>query len=253
MKTLHLFAGAGGGIIADMMMGHTPVAAVEIEPFCREILRARQRDGWLPPFEIYDDVREFDGKPYRGKVDCLCGGFPCQDISAAGKGAGITGARSGLFFELARIVSEIRPPWVFLENSPYIVSRGLGAVLGTMVEMGYDARWCVLSAAAIGAPHLRERWWGLFANTDREHGQKLRFKKPDEQALAGLDELGSQIPHPENERLLRRFPGLYQDSELACFGSRETSNGKRGFMWAKLAKGFKKCKEIAAFLRDKNK
>lgn len=165
MKTLHLFAGAGGGIIADMMLGHTPVAAVEIDPFCREVLKARQRDGWLPEFEIFEDVRDFNGKDFRGKVDCICGGFPCQDISCAGKGEGIHGERSGLFFEMARIVREARPGYVFMENSPNIVCRGIEAVLWEMDAMGYDARWCVLSAAAVGALHRRDRWWGLFANS----------------------------------------------------------------------------------------
>lgn len=228
MKTLHLFAGAGGGIIADMMMGHTPIAAVEIDPFCRAILQARQNDGWLPKFEIYDDVRNFNGISWRGKVDCLCGGFPCQDISAAGKGEGIHGQRSGLFFELARIVSEIRPKWVFLENSPCIISRGLETVLGTMVTLGYDARWCILAAADIGAPHKRERWWGLFANSDSKHGEKLCVRKSNETALVRLDELDGKVSDTDNERIIWRFRELPKDAKSPYCSIGETCDGKRG-------------------------
>lgn len=214
MRTLHLFAGAGGGIIADMMLGHTPVAAVEIDPFCREVLKARQRDGWLPEFEIFEDVREFDGTKWRGKVDCICGGFPCQDISCAGKGAGIHGERSGLFFEMARIVNEVRPRYVFMENSPNLVCRGLEAVLWTMAQMGYDSRWCVLSAAAVGAMHRRDRWWGLFADTDRQHGEELRERVADGKKLAGPDELCGEISNANSgKRVWRelRLPQIRED------------------------------------------
>lgn len=88
LRTLHLFAGAGGGILADLILGHLPVCAVEIDPYCRRILLSRQRDGGLPRFPIWDDVRTFDGRPWEGAVDIVSGGFPCTDISAAGRGAG---------------------------------------------------------------------------------------------------------------------------------------------------------------------
>lgn len=166
MNELHLFAGSGGGILGGILLGHTTVCAVEIEPYCREVLLQRQRDGMLPRFPIWDDVRTFDGKPWRGRVDAVCGGFPCQDISAAGKGAGITGERSGLWSEMLRIVSEVRPRNVFVENSPMLTIRGLGVVLGGLAQMGYDARWGVFSAADIGARHIRERIW-ILADTNK--------------------------------------------------------------------------------------
>jgi DNA (cytosine-5)-methyltransferase 1 len=172
MNELHLFAGAGGGILGGMLLGHTTVCAVEIEPYCRKVLLQRQHDGILPRFPIWDDVRTFDGKPWRGLVDVVCGGFPCQDISAAGKGAGIDGERSGLWSHMARIIGEIRPRFAFVENSPMLVSRGLGRVLGDLAEMGYDSRWGVVSAADAGAPHLRERIWILaMSNPDSEIGR----------------------------------------------------------------------------------
>ena len=123
----------------------------EIEPFCRKILLRRQRDGILPRFPVWDDVRTFDGRPWRGKVDCICGGFPCQDISAAGKGAGIDGARSGLWSEFARIIGEIRPQYAFVENSPMLISRRLGRVLGDLSSLGYDTKWLVMGADDVGA------------------------------------------------------------------------------------------------------
>jgi DNA (cytosine-5)-methyltransferase 1 len=167
MNELHLFAGAGGGILGGMLLGHTTVCAVELEPYCRKVLLQRQRDGILPRFPIWDDVCTFNGNPWKGKVDVVCGGFPCQDISAAGKGAGITGERSGLWSEMARIIGEIRPKYAFVENSPMLTLRGLNRVLGDLSEMGYDARWGVVGAYHVGAPHRRERIW-IVANSKEE-------------------------------------------------------------------------------------
>jgi len=168
MNELHLFAGAGGGILAGQLLGHRTVCAVEIEPYPRAVLVARQNDGTFPPFPIWDDVSTFDGKPWRGVVDVVCGGFPCQDISIAGKGAGITGARSRLWKEFARIICEIRPKYAFVENSPMLVKRGLEVVLCDLAEMGYDAEWVCLSAAEVGAPHKRERIWVLATDTSQQ-------------------------------------------------------------------------------------
>jgi DNA (cytosine-5)-methyltransferase 1 len=166
MRELHLFAGAGGGILGGMLLGHTTVCAVELEPYCREVLLQRQRDGILPKFPIWDDVCTFDGNPWRGKVDVVCGGFPCTDISCAGKGAGIKGKESGLWSEMARIIGEIRPKYAFVENSPMLTLRGLDRVLGDLSEMGYDARWGVVGAYHVGAPHRRERIW-ILARRDK--------------------------------------------------------------------------------------
>jgi len=174
LNELHLFAGAGGGILGGMLCGHTTVCAVEIEPYCRKVLLQRQRDGILPKFPIWDDVQTFDGTPWRGKVDIICGGFPCQDISTAGKGAGIDGERSGLWKEMARIIREVRPRYAFVENSPILTSRGLGTVLGDLAQMGYHARWGVLGGRHIGASHQRERIWILASNHWQERIQGSR-------------------------------------------------------------------------------
>jgi DNA (cytosine-5)-methyltransferase 1 len=164
MNELALFAGAGGGILGGQLLGWRTVCAVEIDAFCREVLLRRQLDGCLPRFPVWDDVRTFDGRPWRGCVDVISGGFPCQDISCAGKGAGLDGQRSGLWREFARIIGEIRPAFAFVENSPMLTLRGFARILADLAALGYDARWGVVSAAdAIwlnGTPcldHLRER------------------------------------------------------------------------------------------------
>lgn len=167
MNELHLFSGAGGGILAGMSLGHRPVCAVEWEPYAQAVLVARQNDGTFPPFPVWDNVQSFDGRPWRGIVDVVAGGFPCQDISVAGSGAGIDGERSGLWREMARIIGEVRPSYVFVENSPALITRGLGVVLGDLAALGFDARWTVLGASEVDAHHHRERIWIL---AHAEHG-----------------------------------------------------------------------------------
>jgi len=159
MNELALFAGAGGGILGGKLLGWRTVCAVEWEPYPASVLCARQNDGLLPPFPIWDDICTFDGKPWRGIVDVVSGGFPCQDLSSAGKGAGLDGARSGLWREMARVVSEVRPRFVFVENSPMLVNNGLGRVLGDLSDLGFDARWTVMGANEVGAQHNRDRIW----------------------------------------------------------------------------------------------
>ena len=195
MNELHLFAGAGGGILAGQMLGHRCIGAVEWEPYAQAVLVARQNDGSLPPFPIWDDVRTFDGRPWAGAVDIVAGGFPCQDISVAGKGAGIEGARSGMWSHMARIVGEIRPQYVFVENSPALLTRGLGIVLGDLAALGYDCRWTVLGAANVGAPHQRDRLWILAANTMQQRSatgaqSETRRAFPDELRNGSQDECG---------------------------------------------------------------
>jgi DNA (cytosine-5)-methyltransferase 1 len=166
--TLHLFAGAGGGILGDLLLGHIPVGAVEIEAYPRKVLLARQLDGSIPRFPIWDDVCTFradntDTSSYierlRGIRDrlCICGGFPCQDISFAGKRVGIAGEKSGLWKEYYRILQEVQPRFVFAENSARLVTSGLDVVLQDLASLGYDASWVCISASSVGAPHLRER------------------------------------------------------------------------------------------------
>lgn len=232
MHELHLFAGAGGGILGGMLLGHTCICAVEIEPYCRKVLLQRQRDGILPKFPIWDDVRTFDGKPWRGKVDIVCGGFPCQDISCAGKGAGIGGARSGLWSEFARIISEVRPRYAFVENSPMLAVRGLGRVLGDLSKIGYDARWCVMGADDVGAPHRRKRMW-ILAHSRRGSGRG-DFGRESRRLHGGkAEEVGEQ----NSNKTVRpsATPETLADAEASRQQSRTLEQGQvqswRGCTW----------------------
>lgn len=161
MNELALFAGAGGGILGGELLGWRTVCAVERDAHCASVLAQRQTDRCLAPFPIWSDVTTFNGRPWRGVVDVVSGGFPCQDISVAGSGDGLDGERSGLWKEMARIIREVRPRFAYVENSPMLTSRGLDRVLGDLAEMRFDAEWGVLSAADVGAKHLRERIWIL--------------------------------------------------------------------------------------------
>jgi DNA (cytosine-5)-methyltransferase 1 len=170
VNELALFAGAGGGILGGLLHGWRTVAAVEIEDYPRRVLLQRQADGVLPRFPIWDDVCTFDGRPWQGRVDVITGGFPCQDISAAGKGEGLEGKRSGLWSEMARIISEVRPQYALVENSPMLTGRGLDVVLMDLAEIGYDAVWTVLGADDVGAPHRRKRIWILAYSNSIKRG-----------------------------------------------------------------------------------
>jgi DNA (cytosine-5)-methyltransferase 1 len=165
---LALFAGAGGGILGGKLLGWRTICAVEWEPYPASVLAARQNEGLFSPFPIWDDVQTFDGKPWRGIVDVISGGFPCQDISSAGRGEGIGGVKSSMWKHMARIIGEVRPNYAFIENSPMLRTRGLGVVLQDLAKMGYDAEWGVLSAANVGANHKRERMWIVAHSRHRE-------------------------------------------------------------------------------------
>jgi len=140
------------------------VAFCEIDPYCRRVLAKH----W-PDVPIHHDVTKLKGTDV-GPVDVIAGGFPCQDISTAGKGAGITGERSGLWKEYARIIGEVRPRYVIVENVAALLSRGLGDVLGDLSTLGYDTEWHCIPASAVGAPHRRDRIWIVANASERRCG-----------------------------------------------------------------------------------
>jgi DNA (cytosine-5)-methyltransferase 1 len=189
VNVLDLFSGIGGFSLGLERAGMRTVAFCEIDPYCRAVLRKH----W-PDVPVYDDVRTLTAarlaadvgdatgagslsgaqsrihcreegagprhaQPERRGIDVICGGFPCQDISVAGKGAGLAGERSGLWSEYARIIGEIRPKFIIVENVAALLHRGLGDVLGDLAALGYDAEWHCIPASAIGAPHRRDRLW----------------------------------------------------------------------------------------------
>jgi DNA (cytosine-5)-methyltransferase 1 len=158
LRVLDLFSGIGGFSLGlERTGGFETVAFCEIEPFPRRVLAKH----W-PEVPCYDDVRTLTASRLAADgiaVDAICGGFPCQDISVAGKGAGLAGERSGLWREYARLVGELRPRFVIVENVGALLSRGLDAVLGSMAALGYDAEWHCIPAAYVGGRHIRDRVW----------------------------------------------------------------------------------------------
>ena len=154
MKILDLFSGIGGFSLGLERAGMQTIAFCEVDPACRQVLKKH----W-PNVPIFEDVKTLTAKDIYDTVDVICGGFPCQDISLAGRGAGLAGERSGLWYEYHRLIEEIRPRYVIIENVAALRSRGLDAVLSSLAEIGYDAQWHCIPASALGAPHQRDRTW----------------------------------------------------------------------------------------------
>ena len=155
MNVLDLFSGIGGFSLGLERAGMRTVAFCEINEHCRSVLQRH----W-PSVPIYDDIRTLSGDCLGDiRIDVICGGFPCQDISFAGAGAGLKGERSGLWADYARLIGELRPSFVIVENVSALLGRGLGDVLGDLAALRYDAEWHCIPAAYVGAPHLRDRVW----------------------------------------------------------------------------------------------
>lgn len=169
-----LFAGIGGFDLGLERAGMRCEWQVEIDPYARAVLAKH----W-PGVRRWEDVRTFPPKEGEWGVDVICGGFPCQDISSAGLRAGLAGKRSGLWYEYSRIVGELRPRFVIVENVADLLIRGADAVLGELSSLGYDAEWHVIPASALGAPHRRDRVWFVAWDADRcdEHSQRAIRKK----------------------------------------------------------------------------
>lgn len=167
LRVLSLFAGIGGFDLGlERTSGFKTVGFVEIDPFCRRVLAKH----W-PGVPCHDDVttREF----IEGEADVIVGGFPCQDISLAGAGAGLAGTRSGLWRELLRAIRVVRPRVALLENVAALLNRGLGTVLGDLASIGYDAEWHCIPASAVGAPHRRDRVWIIaYARSEQHEGYR---------------------------------------------------------------------------------
>jgi DNA (cytosine-5)-methyltransferase 1 len=185
-----LFSGIGGFDLGFERAGMRVSWQVELDPYCRAVLSRH-----FPDAARFEDVREI-GAGSLDPVDLVCGGFPCQDLSSAGRGAGIDGARSGLWSEFARIVRELRPRYVIVENVPALLTgkgkrweRGpIGRVLGDLAEARYDAEWACLSAREFGAPHLRKRVWIVaYPARDAEAGAAAEPRPERERAGAGRE------------------------------------------------------------------
>jgi DNA (cytosine-5)-methyltransferase 1 len=236
MNVLDLFSGIGGFSLGLERAGMRTVGFCEIDPFCRRVLRKH----W-PTIPVYDDVRTLTGEllsgsatlgcasvrssasRFRGRagIDIICGGFPCQDISVAGKGAGIGGERSGLWSQFARIVGEVRPRYVIVENVAALLGRGLSVVLGNLATLGYDAEWHCIPASAVGAPHQRDRVW-IMANA--QHSE-LRDKPRRGNGASGASASEPRYDGSQGGVADADEPRLAQRQEHQLLGQCETLVG----------------------------
>ena len=168
LKSLDLFSGLGGMTRALHGLA-APVGYCEINPRSQAVLRARMADGSLPRAPIFPDVTKLTAADIKGSVDVICGGWPCQDISTIGLRAGLKGARSGLIREVIRLTDELKPKMLFLENVGNMINIGMREFMNEFVnKRGFEVRWVVVPASALGAPHVRRRWFALVTRPGAE-------------------------------------------------------------------------------------
>ena len=190
-----LFAGIGGFDLGFERAGMVCKWQVEIDEFCRKVLAKH----W-PEVRRHDDVKTFPPGPTDDwRVDVICGGFPCQDVSQAGRRVGILGRRSGLWFEFDRIIRVLRPRYVVVENTAGLLDRGMDRVLGSLAASGFDAEWSVLPGCALGASHSRPRVF-LVAHSASERERQLRRIECQSEGEARRD-----VPWPQSE------PGVHRE------------------------------------------
>jgi DNA (cytosine-5)-methyltransferase 1 len=228
VNVLSLCTGGAGLDLGARLAGLAArtVCYVEIESYACEVLARRMEEARLDPAPVWTDLRTFDGRPWRGSVDLVVAGFPCTDISNAGLRAGIEGEHSGLWFEVARIVREVGPGYVFLENVPPLVVRGLDRVLGELAEGGWDAEWDLFSAAEVGAPHVRERFFLLARHVSNADGRELRFE-PERDQRQGRRERTPERRHSEPRSVVEEL--AHSDGErLREPGSARPESGETG-------------------------
>lgn len=222
MRIGSLFSGIGGLELGlEAALGAETLWQCEADPYARAVLERH----W-PDAERYDDVKTMVRPPY---VDLICGGFPCQDISNAGKRKGIHGEKSRLWFEFARIIGEVQPKYVVIENVAALASRGLNIVLGDLACFGYDAEWSVVSAESVGAPHRRNR---LFVLAWRSDANGQRFQERPQ--LDSQPECGGEACQPRGYT-----GGLCDEVADANLQGLEERQGVRGNDGAKLATAFR--------------
>jgi DNA (cytosine-5)-methyltransferase 1 len=199
---LSLFSGVGGLELGIRLAvpGARVLGYVERDAYAASVLLARMEDSSLEFAPIWiGEIEDLDGSELADRVDIICGGFPCQDISVAGQGEGIGGRRSGLWSEIVRLADEIRPRFLFLENVSAITSRGLDTVLADLAEGGFDAEWLCLRASDVGAPHRRERWFCL-AYRGRSMSSRTGSDTQPQDTINAARACGAAVAHAANER-----------------------------------------------------
>jgi len=239
LKLLDTFSGIGGFSYAaeKLVGGFETTQFIEIDPYCQKVLNKH----W-PSVPIHDDITTFTAEPFQ--FDAICGGFPCQDISVAGRKEGITKeSRSGLFYELIRVIRLVRPKYVILENVAAILNNGLDIVLGELSEAGYDAEWAVISASSLGACHRRSRWW-LVAYPNNNGSPSAEKSRSIEKTDGGAEERKNKalnikrsseskntetFQHDVTNPQGSRMEGMRPSGEQVKFKMEETGLSKWGY------------------------
>ena len=216
LKILDTFAGIGGFSYAahELVGGFETTQFVEIDPFCQKVLKKH-----FPKVPCHDDIKTFTAYP--GQYDVITGGFPCTDISVAGRREGITkSTRSGLFYELIRVIRLVRPKYVVMENVAAILNNGLDIVLGELSEAGYDAEWSIISASSLGAAHRRSRWWCVAYTND--YGSSTS-------SISGLDDKTNNDSSERTNQISESSRSIESANSrvIQSFTKSTDSNGKR--------------------------
>ena len=234
LKVLDTFAGIGGFSYAahELVGGFETTQFVEIDPFCQKVLKKH-----FPKVPCHDDIKTFTANP--GQYDVITGGFPCQDISIAGRREGITDqSRSGLFYELIRVIRLVRPKFVVMENVAAILNNGLDIVLGELSEAGYDAEWSIISASSLGAAHRRSRWWCV-AYTNDYGSSSSSINEVNDQTDSGSQERQNQVSESSgssessDSRIVRSSEGNVTDSNSEGLQRKILSKMESGIWSAK--------------------
>ena len=211
LKMIDAFSGIGGFSYAaeKFVGGFQTTQFIENDSYCQKVLKKH----W-PKIPIHNDIQTFNAKPY--SADIITGGFPCQDISTGGQGKGITKeTRSGLFYELIRIIRMVRPKYIILENVAAILNNGLDIVLGELSQAGYDAEWSVISASSLGACHRRSRWWCVAYTND--------YGSPSS-SISGLDDQTNNDSSERTNQVGKPSRSIESSDSRVVQSSTESSN-----------------------------
>jgi DNA-cytosine methyltransferase len=222
LKVLDLFSGIGGISLGLDWAGFKTVGFCEIDQFCRQILMRHWPRTW-----IHDDVKTLTGEKVQencGEIDLLAGGFPCQDISVAGKGKGIHADRSGLWWQMRRVISEVRPGWLLIENVPALRLRGADEVLASLEELKYSCWPVVVGAWAVGARHKRDRIW-IVGHSKHIGSSASSIRRNN--GTASMPELPLSLPLDPIELARAGEAGSLDASHVADTGSKRCRETRR--------------------------
>ena len=217
MNELSLFSGAGGGLLGTKLLGWRHVGYVEYEKYCQQVIAQRIKDGILSEAPIFGDVREFvqsgAAKKYKGFVDVVTAGFPCQPFSVAGKRKGKEDERN-MWPSTIQIIRDVQPRYAFLENVSGLLNSGyFQEILGSLAQAGYDAKWIVLGADDVGAPHRRKRLWIKATSQDPKRGRCVHWEHEEERVqVREQREPGSG----SRERVLREASNVADTKSEQC-------------------------------------